>query len=754
MVATALGFLAFGAGQARAEPSDCLPETPRPGSVDTQDPVKAKKLDAVNVQGTSYTAPVSPKFTAPPVDIAQSVSVVSQALIHATAATSLQDALRNVPGITFGAGEGGNPLGDRPSIRGFNSTSDTFVDGMRDIGIQTRDVFDVEQIEVVKGPDSSLAGRATGGGSINLVSKVAKADNFADASFSYGTAQQRRATLDANWAINSEVAARVNILGMKGGVPGRDAAVKADKFGFAPTITFGLGTPTRWTLGYYHLLDDGTPDYGIPISTVTGAPITGVSTKTFYGLVNRDFRHTRTDIFSGSVEHTINDVLTLRSQLRSADSTNNYVVTSPDDFQGNTANGFVFRQPWARAAEDTSLISQTDLFGSADTGGVVHAFDVGVELSQEKLKQAGNGNYNGYFVSSPSGLGSGESCGTPGSADNAAIIASHECTSLTDPDPYDRWNGTTVRNPSNTYFTTKDIAAYAIDTMTLSPHWKVNVGGRWDNYNTHAVTPGDSANNASSHETFFSYQASLIYKPLEHGSIYLTNSTATTPQALGNGDQDQASGGTDFSPANTNVKPLKTDTVELGSKWSFLQDRLLLSGDVFSETRDNAQIEVQPGLYAVAGKTRVNGAEISASGNITAQWSVMAGYSYLDGTLVKGSYSDTALGKPLVDTPRNTVSLWTTYAIDPAVTVGGGAYYRDRQVGYYGGFTPTDPAEHYIPSYWRFDAMASWQVNANLALQLNLQNLFDKTYFNKVYYQYALPAAGRTLMLTADIKFR
>ncbi|MEW5316662.1 MAG: hypothetical protein WDW38_008017 [Sanguina aurantia] len=230
-----------------------------------------------------------------------------------------------------------------------------------------------------------------------------------------------------------------------------------------------------------------------------------------------------------------------------------------------------------------------------------------------------------------------------------------------------------------TWLSVSAIAAYAIDTMTLSPHWKVNVGGRWDNYNTHAVTPGDSANNASSHETFFSYQASLIYKPLEHGSIYLTNSTATTPQALGNGDQDQASGGTDFSPANTNVKPLKTDTVELGSKWSFLQDRLLLSGDVFSETRDNAQIEVQPGLYAVAGKTRVNGAEISASGNITAQWSVMAGYSYLDGTLVKGSYSDTALGKPLVDTPRNTVSLWTTYAIDPAVTVGGGAYYRDRQ---------------------------------------------------------------------------
>ncbi len=176
----------------------------------------------------------SPKFTAPLVDTPMSVTILSQSVMQETAATSLQDALRNIPGITFAAGEGGTPLGDLPSIRGFNSASNVYLDGMRDIGVQSRDIFDLEQVEVVKGPDSSIAGRSAGGGSINLVSKTAQANDFLEFTGTYGSAGQYRATLDGNLKLADGIAGRLSFMNMGGGVPGRDSAVRTDKWGIAP----------------------------------------------------------------------------------------------------------------------------------------------------------------------------------------------------------------------------------------------------------------------------------------------------------------------------------------------------------------------------------------------------------------------------------------------------------------------------------------------------------------------------------------
>jgi len=192
LFATALG-LAFAVPAAAAEPA----ATPAP---DALDPQHATKLGEVAVRSNTVNA-ASPKLTAPLLDTPRAVSVIPKAVIQSTASTTLTEALRTVPGITFAAGEGGTAVGDRPLIRGFDAVSDIYVDGIRDTGTQTRETFDVEQIDVIKGPSSAYTGRGSAGGSINIVTKAPKAENFTDASLGLGTDNYKRATLDAREAV-------------------------------------------------------------------------------------------------------------------------------------------------------------------------------------------------------------------------------------------------------------------------------------------------------------------------------------------------------------------------------------------------------------------------------------------------------------------------------------------------------------------------------------------------------------------------
>ena len=235
-----------------------------------------QQLAPVQVEGESspYDAQVSqsPKMTAPLLDTPRTVQVVPQQVIQDQAATSLQDVLRNSPGITFGAGEGGRPGGDIPIIRGQNSAGSIFVDGVRDSSIQVRDTFNLEQVEIIKGPDSVYSGRGGAGGSINLVTKKPKAVDFAEGTLQVGTDNNYRATADGNWRLGEQAAFRLNLMGTKGDVPGRDSAVDFERWGVAPSLTLGVGTPTRITLGYEHYQDDSMPDYSIPYDPESGQP--------------------------------------------------------------------------------------------------------------------------------------------------------------------------------------------------------------------------------------------------------------------------------------------------------------------------------------------------------------------------------------------------------------------------------------------------------------------------------------------------
>lgn len=730
-------------------------------------PEAATQLEGVKVQYEAlspYKAEEvsSPKYTAPLRDTPKSVTVIPAQLMQDIAATSLQDALRTVPGITFLAGEGGQPIADRPVIRGLNSANSLFIDGIRDIGSQTRDVFALDAVEVTKGADSAYGGRGSGGGSVNLVSKQARAEDFANASLSIGTADTLRATVDKNWKLNERTGARLNVMGNHGGVAGRDSAVSFDKWGAAGALAFGLGTPTRISLDFYHLSEDGMPDYSIPYDQLTGQPVTetqGVDSKNFYGLKNRDFRKGEADIGTVTISHDLSSTLTLRSSTRYGSSLNDYVVTNPDDSSNNVVNGLVYRSTKNRYSETDTFANLSTLTGKFETGFIKHSLTGGVEYGQESRDQ------DGYATVRSDGKIN------PGAADRActdALLKSFDCTSLYNPNPHDVWAGRIVRNHTPTQFDTTSTALFAFDTLTLNPQWLLNLGLRWDHYETEAqrdagtptAGPAVTALYARNKDTFFNYQLGLIYKPVEAGSIYAAYSTETTPVSVSTGEEDAV------TSANALAKPEEAATAELGAKWELFGQQALLSVAVFDTERKNALLAIDANTSQQVGKTRVRGAELSLSGNISRDWSLFGGYSYLDSELVRGSLYVAApseilspsQGKQLPNTPEHSFSLISSYRFLQKYTVGGGAYYVSQVHGSTQTTRNTSTGlvtlPKSVPDYWRFDLNAGWQLSSSTALQLNVQNVLDEVYYTKAYTNhYAALGTGRQFLLSANFAF-
>lgn len=699
--------------------------------------VHGERADEYKVNEASQT-----KFTAPLLDTPKSVQVIPQAIIQDTNATSLEDVLRNSPGITFGAGEGGQPLADRPFIRGASSASNMYVDGIRDAGGQTREIFDLESVEIIRGADSVFGGRGTGGGSINLSSKHAHLGNSAEGTLGVGTDNYLRATADGNWQFTDTSAFRLNVLGAKGDMAGR-SDVDYKNLGIAPTFSFGLGTPTRVSLSYYHYQTDGMPDYGVPttrrssplIETDTG--IVGADRDTFYGLNKRDYRKTHADIGTIEIEHDFTDRLTLRNVMRYGETINDYVLTNPGDgdikLSGNT--WWLQRGQKSRWQKSTTLANVTELFGKFETGRLKHSFNAGIELSQETTKNASYKVDDTGSSACPAVFGAGKT----------------NCTPLYNPNPNDPWSGSITRNPLSLDAKSDTQAAYFFDSIELSEKFLVNAGLRYDRYRISgssmprgatAMEPSDGRWN------MFNYQLGFVYKPAHNGSIYISYATASTPPSMSGGDQDGLSADMDT------LKPEKSRTIELGTKWNVLDERLGLTAAIFQTERRDAQIEVDPGIYEQAGKTRVQGLELGISGQITPEWAVYGGYAYMNSKLVEGAYSNVNVGEPLANTPKHSFSLWSTYKIMPPLTVGAGAYYVGKTFGGNQGGAGGGQNAVYMPAYWRFDAMANYAVNKNLSFQLNALNLSDREYYthtNGVHHADFGP--GRQFILSASLKY-
>lgn len=700
----------------------------------------------VEGEGSSYqtTTVPSPKMTAPLLDTPRTVQVVPKQVIQDQSASTLQDVLRNSPGITFGAGEGGRPGGDLPIIRGQNSAGSIFLDGIRDSSTQVRDTFNLEEVEVIKGPDSVYSGRGGAGGSINMISKTPKAADFTEGTVQIGTDNNYRATIDSNWRLDEKAAFRLNVMGNKGDVPGRDNAVDFERWGVAPSLTLGVGTPTRITLSYYHYQDDSMPDYSIPYDPKTGQPVTetrGVSRKSFYGLTGRDFMKTRDDVATVDFQHDFSDKLQLRSVLRYGRGTTDFAATNPDDSKGNVPKGLVYRALKSGYYVTKTFASQTDLTGEFETGSLKHSFDLGFEYSNIKQDK------DGYTES-----------GVPTNGNCTQV--STMCASLWDPDPHVSYPGSLQRNGNPARYNTDTVAVYGFDTIKFNEQWQASLGLRWDNYRTGGSNIARGRNDPASapaiystsrEDNLFNYQVGVAYKPMPNGTIYATYGTSSTPSAIASSAVSDAA-----TLTSQSLEPEKSRTVEVGTKWQVFDDRLTLSAAAFQDIRKNTSVAVSATETEQVGEAKVRGIELGFSGSITPRWNVFGGYTFMNSELTKGAFNSGAVGQDLPNTPRNAFSLWTTYKVLPKLTVGGGAYYVDKVYGNSDSAKNADgtPKARWVPSYWRFDAMAAYEFNENVSAQLNVLNIFDETYYTKAYAaHYAALGTGRAALLSLRMRY-
>ena len=673
------------------------------------------------------------KFVAPLLDTPRSVTVIPEEVIKQTNATTFAEALKTVPGVTFLGGDAAaNPSADRPVIRGFESRNSIFVDGMRDSGVQNRETFAVEQISVVKGPDSVYAGRGAVGGSIDIVTKMPRLDDFTNASLGLGTEAYKRATVDMNRKINDETAVRLNVMGYDANQPGRNN-VYSKRWGVSPSVAFGLNSPTTVYVSYYHLNSYDMPDFSVPFRSTGGTPgaNSGIERSQFYGLSNRDYRRGQTDTGEIRVEHRLDENWKLRNTTMFGRSTLDYVATNPQ-FLSSNPNILQLQAKSGKYATN-SVANQTEVSGKATLFGMEHSLSAGMEFSWERS------TYEGYLVSDSAGnnIRSGGPC-----------TVAYNCTPIGGWDSNAPWTGSIVLNGDKgfpgapTYTHTNVASAYLFDSIKLSERWLFNAGTRFDRFDVSSTQAGaPDLNNISN---LFSYQLGLVFKPVQTVSLYASYGTSANPPGANSG----LGGGTDqITATNQNLSPERSRNIEVGAKWDVLDRRLSLTSALFQTDKTNARVSDGRGGMVNAGSQRVRGAELGFAGNLTNQWRVFGGYSYLDAiTTDAGPANPTASGLPMVMVPKHNFVLWTYYDVLPKLSIGGGATFSSLT---YASVTAT--TRKWTPGYARFDAVATYRLDKTMDLQLNLQNIFDKKYYSSAYPIYATWAPGRSAVLTLNV---
>lgn len=737
-------------------------------------------MPEVKVQGTAENAfkadkAVSAKYTEKLVDTAQTITVIKKELIEQQGAVTLTEALRNTPGVgAFFLGENGNTnTGDAVFMRGFDASGSIYVDGVRDVGSISRDTFNVEQIDVLKGPAGTDNGRSSPTGSINLVSKQPQLENAYLGSATAGSGKQKRVTADLNQVIDADsgTAFRVNVLGQDSGNPARDV-VESKRWAVAPSVAFGLNGPTRVYLNYLHVKQNNIPDGGVltiglpgysaPVSTTVTATNTAaviaaerirlaplnsasrVDPRNFYGST-LDHDDVTADMATARIEHDFANGVKLQNTTRFGKTEQDYLVTS---FMATGAN-LVTPTPdpltWEmkrsslnfKDATNKIFTNQTNATVEFATGALKHTLVGGVEITTEKQT-----NY------------------TWAATNNSALPN----VSVYYPNPAAAVNLTYGRNGAESLGSTDTQSAYVFDTLKIGDKWILNGGVRVDHYSTEynavalqgTATPqtlpvGTKIPTAlKKSDNLINGKLSALYKLTPESSVYGLVATSKSPP-----------GGTTFSlssaasnSANVNYDPQETTNYELGGKWDLLKQKLSLSAALYRTDVKN-EIEVDPtnpALYYQNGKKRVQGIELGVTGEITRGWLVSAGYTRMSTKVEQGKVVTANGENQLSYTPKQAFTSWTSYTLPMGLTLGGGVRFADKLLRGTDGSTGT-PA--YVDSYWVADAMASYPINKNIDVRLNVYNLTDKEYasaINKSGYRYT-PGTPRSASITANIKF-
>ncbi len=729
------------------------------------------------------------KYTAPLRDLPQTLTIIPEVVLQNTASNSLVDALRTVSGITFGAGEGGNPVGDRPFIRGVDAQSSTFVDNLRDIGSQSRETFDVDSIEVAKGPSGGFAGRGASGGSININSKMARHERFGTVTFSPGSANLFRGTVDANTKLAQGVYGRLNGMAQDTGVAGRDF-LHSSNYGVAPSLLFNAGNRTRIFTNYYHLNSNSTPDPGMPYNNPTffartdgrarvfqagdGQPLV-INRNAYYGLTSRDFRYEKVKTTFGRVEVDLKEGLVLRNSYRYGKSNQDYLYSMADDSQGNIYYGLLYRRALQRNTVVDTSIDQTDLAGHGKTGAITHNFATGFEFARER---SWNGTYGLTVpVYAEPNVGGGRTLLSASRCPvGAGAAGGFYCIDLFNPTPNDPWRGavstgvTSTTNAAPLNYTNNIIKSttptrqrtitgslYGFDTMQFLPQLQATLGIRYDHYNSAyraAVTCVPTAAVPCSFTTvndLVNYQAGIVYKPLKAASIYGSVSSAATPP--GNALSQGQDGSAITSIVNQALPPEKTRSEEVGVKWELFSTKALVTAAYFQQDTQNVRITLADSSIAAVGKRRNRGLDTGISGYLTSKWQVFGGYTFMSAILVDAGGAGAAAGlmngRRFPNTPEHSLAFTSYYQVNRRLSIGGGVYATGKV---FGNDSPTAPK--WVGAYGRVDLFGSYHFNKHVDLQANLQNVGDKTYFLQAYTtHFAQLAPGRQGRATLSYRF-
>lgn len=677
------------------------------------------------------------KISAPLLDTARTINIISKQEIDERGATSLQDVLRTTPGITLGSGEGGTPMGDRPFIRGYEASTDILIDGMRDFARGSHEVFNLESVEVSKGPGSAYSGRGSTGGTINLVTKKPKNKTESEVTSELQTSgkghTKYRFTTDNNAVLNDQVAVRLNAMLDQGEVARRDD-VEVDRWGVAPSITIGLNSPTRFTAGYNYLEYNDTPDMGLPFSNAANPdrkkPIETMPFETNFGRPDIDFRNYSSESFNIRLEHNFNDDLKLSFVARDLQTMQDYFFTRlsfgcSSAVSGNACKtegpGLTYERN-NRASYRTSHANngQLELQAKFNTGAIKHDIATGVDYSKERIG-----------IKSMTVTGAGKE-----------VIDFYQPT-------YSQHPNFNIDYGSHTKageIVNKGI--YVFDNISILPALDLNIGLRFDDYSSTNMTDKVT-------ENMFNYQAGAVYKITPHGRLYANYATSMNPSGDNLGQAGGADGVSSGNRLADNIAPEKSRSIEVGTKWEVFNERLALNAALFETNKTNARSYDSLGYVSIDGENRVRGAELSAIGQITPRWDISTGYTFLDSELVDGGFekvgnnyvANSNNGNQLKFIAKHSANLWTTYGLTDKLRAGGGATYVGKRF-------VDDSNDYYLPHHIRYDAFASYQVMPEFGLQFNVNNITNERVYDASHVGvFSTIAPGRSFSVKGTYRF-
>lgn len=681
--------------------------------------LSAATLPATTISGTSnqqsYKAAESTsamKIDAPLRDIPQTVNVVPQSVIKDQGAQSLEDVLKNVPGLGLSNGDGQR---DQVTIRGFNAIGDIFVDGFRDDALYFRDLSNIERVEVIKGPAAVLYGRGSSGGLINNVSKKPNFDPQQEVGVSFDSEGQRRTQFDAGWADQQQGDKAFRVTGaFEDSDTFRDDGY-TDRKAIAPSAYFRLSDDLELNLGATYLYDKRLIDFGIPARN--GRPVDVDRDKRF-GSGDADQDYARSEVFTltAGVNYQINDDLSLSNNTRyyryDLDRNNTLADSSPTRFVTAPDGELLVKLNRGNVARDEyGIFNQTELKQQLQLADMQHNLLYGVELGHQDKYQRVFSQNNVARV--------------PVYRDALVVVPEHASTLSS--------KGTNFQETAGFYLQ---------DMIELNEQWKALLGVRYDIFGQEY--DDDRAANVDLDRTdkTWSPRAGLVYQPDQMQSYYVSVSRGYQPS------------GEVFavSAANAGLEPEETTNYELGAKWDFLDSRLTVTAAVFRLERTNMKTTdpLNPALLVLAGEQRTDGFEATFSGELSDKWQVYGGYAYLDAEITKSNSMTNGVaneGQTPTLTPRNSANLWLVRSLAPRWRLGMGANYVDER------YTALDNVT-VMPGYTTFDAALLYD-EPTWDAALRLTNLTDKEYYASAHGSVDLitPGAPRTLELSANYRF-